>query len=124
MIRTRHCIPRFITPLYFSQPRLISTRAERMNVTQPFEEERLPWYRADQFYPVRMGETFLSKYKVVGKLGYGAYSTVWLCRDIKLRSRPRTVLNPMLTGATESVGSYPSKSVPDMGMDRFGKTGS
>lgn len=95
-----------------------------MNVTQPFEEERLPWYRADQFYPVRVGETFLSKYKVVGKLGYGAYSTVWLCRDIKLRSPPRTVLTPMLTGTTESVGSYPSKSVPDMGLDLSGKTGS
>ncbi|KAF2759214.1 kinase-like protein [Pseudovirgaria hyperparasitica] len=47
---------------------------------QLFEEERLPWYRADQFYPVHTGETFFSKYKVVGKLGYGP--TVWLCRDM------------------------------------------
>lgn len=54
-----------------------------MNHSQLFEEERLPWYSADQFYPVHLGEVFISKYKVVGKLGYGAHSTVWLCRDIK-----------------------------------------
>ncbi|KIW19693.1 hypothetical protein PV08_00267 [Exophiala spinifera] len=54
-----------------------------MDLSQPFEEERLPWYDAAQFYPVRIGELFDSKYKVVGKLGYGAYSTVWLCRDVR-----------------------------------------
>ncbi|OAG39067.1 hypothetical protein AYO21_06787 [Fonsecaea monophora] len=54
-----------------------------MNVTQPFEEERLPWYNQDQFYPVRIGEVLDSRYKVVGKLGYGAYSTTWLCRNLE-----------------------------------------
>ena len=48
-----------------------------------FEEERLPWYNPDQFYPVRIGEILDSSYKVLGKLGYGAYSTVWLCRNIE-----------------------------------------
>lgn len=70
-----------------------------MNLLQPFEEERLPWYDPNQFYPVRIGEIFNSKYKVVGKLGYGAYSTVWLCRDVKyvmlsgLASYPTDILN-------------------------------
>ncbi|KAI1111649.1 non-specific serine/threonine protein kinase [Nemania sp. NC0429] len=54
-----------------------------MSHSQLFEEGRLPWYSADQFYPVHLGEVFISKYKVVGKLGYGAHSTVWLFRDIK-----------------------------------------
>lgn len=54
-----------------------------MNHSLLFEEERLPWYSADQFYPVHLGEVFISEYKVVGKLGYGAHSTVWLCRDVK-----------------------------------------
>lgn len=54
-----------------------------MNFSRPFEEERLPWYSADQFYPVRLGEILKSQYRVIGKLGYGAYSTVWLCRDLK-----------------------------------------
>ncbi|MCJ1367849.1 hypothetical protein MMC16_006985 [Acarospora aff. strigata] len=54
-----------------------------MDPGQPFEEEQLPWYRPDQFYPVRIGEILDSKYKVLGKLGYGAHSTVWLCRNIR-----------------------------------------
>ncbi|KAI9842414.1 MAG: hypothetical protein M1837_007159 [Sclerophora amabilis] len=49
---------------------------------QKVEEERLAWYKPTQFYPVRTGEVFNSRYQVVGKLGYGAYSTVWLCRDL------------------------------------------
>ncbi|KAE8321284.1 hypothetical protein RU639_013166 [Aspergillus parasiticus] len=54
----------------------------RFNSTQPVEEETLQFYEHEQYYPVRIGETFLSRYKVIGKLGYGAYSTVWLCRDL------------------------------------------
>ncbi|KAK9366826.1 protein kinase [Lipomyces kononenkoae] len=46
------------------------------------EEETLPFYEDDQYYPVRIGEVFKSRYQVVGKLGYGAYSTAWLCRDL------------------------------------------
>ncbi|KAH9900742.1 kinase-like domain-containing protein [Cubamyces lactineus] len=46
------------------------------------EEERLPWYDPRDFYPVRIGQVFKSRYQVVGKLGYGGYSTVWLCRDL------------------------------------------
>ena len=55
-----------------------------MNHEEPFEEERLLWYKPEQFYPVHIGEIFKSRYKVVGKLGYGSQSTVWLCRDQKL----------------------------------------
>ncbi|KND89237.1 Serine/threonine-protein kinase SRPK [Tolypocladium ophioglossoides CBS 100239] len=60
-----------------------SLASASMRPGQPFEEERLPWYTPDQFYPVRIGEVLDSKYKVVGKLGYGAYSTAWLCRSIR-----------------------------------------
>lgn len=55
-----------------------------MDLPRPFlEEETLDWYSPDQFYPVTVGEVLNSSYKVVGKLGYGAQSTVWLCRDIR-----------------------------------------
>lgn len=60
-----------------------SIQAPKKNPSQPFEEESLPWYDAAQFYPVRIGETIDSRYRVIGKLGYGAYSTVWLCRNVK-----------------------------------------
>ena len=46
------------------------------------EEETLPGYQQEHYYPVHIGDVFNSQYKVVGKLGYGVYSTVWLCRDI------------------------------------------
>ena len=91
MIRTKGQIRQLFKSLSFSTAHARST-ATTMNHSQPFEEERLPWYRADQFYPVHVGETFISRYKVVGKLGYAAYSTVWLCRDMKSRNPPRTIL--------------------------------
>lgn len=47
------------------------------------EEEMYPWYKPKEWYPVRIGEIFQSKYQVVGKLGFGSVSTVWLCRDLE-----------------------------------------
>ncbi|KAF2139556.1 uncharacterized protein K452DRAFT_254010 [Aplosporella prunicola CBS 121167] len=46
------------------------------------EEETLPDYVASRYYPVRIGEILRERYQVVGKLGYGATSTVWLARDL------------------------------------------
>ena len=47
------------------------------------EEETLPGYKAEHFYPVRIGEVFKSTYEVLAKLGFGMCSTVWLCRDLE-----------------------------------------
>jgi hypothetical protein len=47
------------------------------------EEEKYAWYQPENSYPVRIGEIFKSTYQVLSKLGYGAYSTVWLCRNLK-----------------------------------------
>lgn len=55
---------------------------QEKNLNQPFEEEKLPGYEPDQFWPIHIGETLNSRYTVVGKLGFGANSTVWLCRDL------------------------------------------
>jgi len=48
-----------------------------------FEEEANPGYKAEHFYPVRIGEIFKSRYEVLAKLGFGMCSTVWLCRDLE-----------------------------------------
>ncbi|KAF2189938.1 kinase-like protein [Zopfia rhizophila CBS 207.26] len=53
--------------------------------TQLLEEESFSWYNSGRFYPVHLGEVFESRYQVLGKLGYGSVSTVWLCRDLKER---------------------------------------
>ena len=54
-----------------------------MSSTGLLEEETLSFYKPDLFYPVHKGQVFNSKYKVVGKLGYGAYSTTWLGRNLE-----------------------------------------
>ncbi|KAF2444554.1 non-specific serine/threonine protein kinase [Karstenula rhodostoma CBS 690.94] len=61
----------------------VSFQTLKIDPTVPLEEESLAWYSPDDFYPVTIGEVLNSSYKVLGKLGYGAHSTVWLCRDIR-----------------------------------------
>ncbi|EGD84129.2 hypothetical protein H112_07823 [Trichophyton rubrum D6] len=59
---------------------------------QKIEEERYGNYVAERFYPVHIGETFQSRYQVITKLGYGATSTVWLCRDLQYVSRLQSAI--------------------------------
>ncbi|GIZ36626.1 hypothetical protein CKM354_000009600 [Cercospora kikuchii] len=49
------------------------------------DEESLPDYVPSHFYPIRIGETFRDRYQIVGKLGFGRTSTVWLARDLTKR---------------------------------------
>ncbi|KAB8262384.1 kinase-like domain-containing protein [Aspergillus pseudonomiae] len=51
------------------------------------EEEKLAWHSHDNFFPVKIGNVFQSKYQVVGKLGYGEYSTRARLRHIELYKR-------------------------------------
>ncbi|KAJ5555935.1 hypothetical protein N7513_003577 [Penicillium frequentans] len=55
-------------------------------VERPIDEETLPHYDMQQFYPVNIGDVFNDRYRVTGKLGFGAYSTSWLCRDMRSQS--------------------------------------
>lgn len=54
-----------------------------LDSTDKLEDEKLAWYSKDIFFPVNIGSVFYSKYQVVGEMGYGGYSTVWLCRDLE-----------------------------------------
>ena len=47
------------------------------------EEERMPAYEKGLYYPVRLGNVYYSRYQVLSKLGFGANSTVWFCRDLQ-----------------------------------------
>lgn len=60
-----------------------STGFDLIDRSEKIEEERLPFYNRDDYYPMRIGEVVNKHYQVVAKLGYGTSSTVWLCRDLR-----------------------------------------
>ncbi|OGM42246.1 hypothetical protein ABOM_009051 [Aspergillus bombycis] len=45
--------------------------------------ERLEKYQPGGYHPISIGDELQARYRVVHKLGYGTYSTTWLCRDEK-----------------------------------------
>ncbi|KAL2256675.1 hypothetical protein VTK26DRAFT_1319 [Humicola hyalothermophila] len=47
------------------------------------EEEMFDWYNPDNWYPVKIGDVYESRYQVLLKLGFGSVSTAWLCRDLR-----------------------------------------
>ncbi|KAL4767935.1 kinase domain protein [Aspergillus nidulans var. acristatus] len=63
-----------------------STVAHIIHTKSPIEEETLPHYKAAHYYPVRIGDVYHTRYEVAGKLGYGAYSTSWLCKDLQSKN--------------------------------------
>ena len=38
-------------------------------------------YKSGGYHPVKIGELYYNRYKVQQKIGYGHFSTVWLCED-------------------------------------------
>ncbi|PLB46176.1 kinase-like protein [Aspergillus steynii IBT 23096] len=43
--------------------------------------ERLEGYQPGGYHPIEIGDVLQTRYRVVHKLGFGTYSTTWLCRD-------------------------------------------
>ncbi|EXK83274.1 CMGC/SRPK protein kinase [Fusarium oxysporum f. sp. raphani 54005] len=64
-------------PLVFSNPSF-----QKVPIEEKIEEELFPDYVASRYYPAKIGEVLRDRYQVVGKLGFGASSTVWLARDL------------------------------------------
>lgn len=62
--------------LFNRQPKMIDS-------ARKIEEETFPGYVAERYYPAHIGQVFNSRYRVVTKLGFGATSTIWLCRDVR-----------------------------------------
>jgi hypothetical protein len=66
--------------------RSFANQPKALSSGRPVEEETLPDYDPEEFYPVHIGDVFKGKYQVLGKLGFGANSTVWLCRNTEYGS--------------------------------------
>ncbi|KAI1361811.1 protein kinase [Xylaria arbuscula] len=43
--------------------------------------ESLKCYHTGGYHPVELGDVIKNRYKIIDKLGYGSFSTVWLARD-------------------------------------------
>jgi serine/threonine protein kinase len=56
---------------------------ERIDPSYLVEEETVSGYNPKHYYPVKLGEVVHERYKIIGKLGFGSASTVWLCRDLQ-----------------------------------------
>lgn len=50
---------------------------------QKIEEEAHDAISKGRYYPMRIGDIVRDKYLVVGKLGYGLGSTVWLANEFR-----------------------------------------
>jgi hypothetical protein len=46
------------------------------------EEETLPHYEAENYYPVHLGTVSAEEYQILAKLGYGTRSAAWLCQNL------------------------------------------
>ncbi|KAL6720699.1 hypothetical protein ACLMJK_002624 [Lecanora helva] len=69
-----------------------------------FGTEWVESYRPGGFHPVHFGDVFKdSRYKIIRKLGYGSFSTVWLARDQTETTINRYVAVKILT-AKDSFG--------------------
>lgn len=47
------------------------------------EEQMFDRFKAEIYYPVNIGDVYASRYQVLGKLGFGSTSTVWLARNLQ-----------------------------------------
>ena len=60
----------------------LSNHAQNLTISKT--EEDPSRYCPGGYHPVRIGEVYADRYKVIQKLGFGRYSTVWLAQDFRL----------------------------------------
>ncbi|KAG8630738.1 hypothetical protein KVT40_002357 [Elsinoe batatas] len=51
------------------------------------EEEQFDHFLKDQYCPVTIGQVLDDRYQILGKLGFGVTSTVWLAQDLKAHEK-------------------------------------
>ncbi|KAJ6446609.1 ATP-dependent DNA helicase II subunit 2 [Purpureocillium lavendulum] len=65
---------------------MLSLSSRKLHAPRAISEEGIARYCLGGYHPVRIGDVFNNgKYKVVSKLGYGVYSTVWLACNLETK---------------------------------------
>lgn len=80
-----------IIPRYRSEPRASLTilddvypaSSESSLYGSDEEQEDAAQYCRGGYHPIVIGDIFDNRYRVVRKLGWGHFSTVWLCCDVE-----------------------------------------
>lgn len=67
-----------LSPLQFR-----TTGFDIVGEKQVLKEERFDKFKAGLYYPTNIGDVYDSRYQVLGKLGFGTTSTVWLARNLQ-----------------------------------------
>ncbi|KZF20039.1 CMGC/SRPK protein kinase [Xylona heveae TC161] len=68
----------------FSESRTSSTRPRKTQYRLIEDVEDLDRYRPGGYHPLQIGDELdRGHYRLVDKLGYGGYSTIWLARDLR-----------------------------------------
>lgn len=89
-----------------SSIRQFSSTAHILPTGTPIEEETLPHYKPAHYYPIKIGDLYHTRYEVTGKLGYGAYSITWLCRDLQYALPSPIDSNRALTSHESRINNY------------------
>lgn len=71
-------------PYIASSPTMSYSRPPRILPADVLiEEERVPGYRPEFYYPADPGQVLNNRYKILTKIGWGTASTVWLAEDLE-----------------------------------------
>ncbi|KAK3706203.1 hypothetical protein LTR37_012904 [Vermiconidia calcicola] len=73
---------KFVTRTQWSPLRFPSNGFKVFGNDVWLDEEYLDAFAKGVYYPIKLGEVLVTRYQVVGKLGFGTSSTVWLARDM------------------------------------------
>uniref|UniRef100_A0A6M2DER0 non-specific serine/threonine protein kinase n=1 Tax=Xenopsylla cheopis TaxID=163159 RepID=A0A6M2DER0_XENCH len=71
-----------LEPTHSSSNETIEDEEEVYTSEEEEEQEDTTDYCKGGYHPVKIGDLFLSRYHVTRKLGWGHFSTVWLCWDL------------------------------------------
>ncbi|KAF7656874.1 hypothetical protein LDENG_00034690 [Lucifuga dentata] len=77
--------PRPRTPPHSPPYVQLQTHSSELLGSHEEQQENPAEYGEGGYYPIEIGEIFIDRYQVVRKLGWGHFSTVWLCWDIMKR---------------------------------------
>ncbi|KAJ5796120.1 protein kinase [Penicillium psychrosexuale] len=101
-----------VRPRYFQLPPLVHRLTHTVAAhSQAIEEQTLPSYHKKYYYPVKIGQVFNDRYRIIAKLGYGAYSTVWLARDERSYPTRIVLISAPVADLTYRANEYTSLKV-------------